>query len=61
VPIEDVAGAVQDLIRDGKVRHFGSFGTGRRDGSPRSCGAARHGGAERVLVVVARSEVAPQF
>jgi aryl-alcohol dehydrogenase-like predicted oxidoreductase len=23
VPIEDVAGAVQDLIRDGKVRHFG--------------------------------------
>jgi aryl-alcohol dehydrogenase-like predicted oxidoreductase len=23
VPIEDVAGAVKDLIRDGKVRHFG--------------------------------------
>jgi len=23
VPIEDVAGAVRDLIRDGKVRHFG--------------------------------------
>ncbi|TSD90224.1 aldo/keto reductase [Mycobacterium sp. KBS0706] len=23
VPIEDVAGAVQDLIRDGKVKHFG--------------------------------------
>ncbi|MBF0562320.1 MAG: aldo/keto reductase [Alphaproteobacteria bacterium] len=23
VPIEEVAGAVQDLIRDGKVRHFG--------------------------------------
>ena len=23
VPIEDVAGAVQDLIREGKVRHFG--------------------------------------
>jgi aryl-alcohol dehydrogenase-like predicted oxidoreductase len=23
VPIEDVAGAVQDLIKEGKVRHFG--------------------------------------
>ena len=23
VPIEDVAGAVKDLIREGKVRHFG--------------------------------------
>jgi aryl-alcohol dehydrogenase-like predicted oxidoreductase len=23
VPIEDVAGAVQDLIHEGKVRHFG--------------------------------------
>jgi aryl-alcohol dehydrogenase-like predicted oxidoreductase len=23
VPIEDVAGAVKDLIRQGKVRHFG--------------------------------------
>jgi aryl-alcohol dehydrogenase-like predicted oxidoreductase len=25
VPIEDVAGAVKDLIREGKVRHFGLF------------------------------------
>jgi len=23
VPIEDVAGAVKDLIREGKVKHFG--------------------------------------
>ena len=23
MPIEDVAGAVKDLIREGKVRHFG--------------------------------------
>jgi aryl-alcohol dehydrogenase-like predicted oxidoreductase len=34
VPIEDVAGAVQDLIREGKVRHFGlseaAVGTIRR-------------------------------
>lgn len=28
VPIEDVAGAVQDLIRKGKVRHFGLSGAG---------------------------------
>src|SRR5919197_5132468 len=34
VPIEDVAGAVRDLIREGKVRHFGmseaAAGTSRR-------------------------------
>ena len=34
VPIEDVAGAVKDLIQEGKVRHFGlsevSAGTIRR-------------------------------
>ncbi len=28
VPIEDVAGAVQDLIREGKVRHFGLSAAG---------------------------------
>jgi aryl-alcohol dehydrogenase-like predicted oxidoreductase len=28
VPIEDVAGTVQDLIREGKVRHFGLSGAG---------------------------------
>jgi aryl-alcohol dehydrogenase-like predicted oxidoreductase len=28
VPVEDVAGAVQDLIREGKVRHFGLSGVG---------------------------------
>ncbi len=30
VPIEDVAGAVQDLIREGKVRHFGLSEAGAR-------------------------------
>src|SRR5438128_3634019 len=30
VPIEDVAGAVQDLIREGKVRHFGLSEAGVR-------------------------------
>src|SRR5437899_8921376 len=29
VPIEDVAGAVKDLIREGKVRHFGLSEIGR--------------------------------
>lgn len=28
VPVEEVAGAVQDLIREGKVRHFGLSGAG---------------------------------
>jgi aryl-alcohol dehydrogenase-like predicted oxidoreductase len=28
VPVEDVAGTVQDLIREGKVRHFGLSGVG---------------------------------
>ena len=30
VPIEDVAGAVKDLIREGKVRHFGLSEAGAR-------------------------------
>src|SRR5438045_4416561 len=30
VPIEDVAGTVKDLIRDGKVRHFGLSEAGAR-------------------------------
>jgi aryl-alcohol dehydrogenase-like predicted oxidoreductase len=29
VPIEDVAGAVKDLIQEGKVRHFGLSEAGR--------------------------------
>lgn len=30
VPIEDVAGAVQDLIKEGKVKHFGLSEAGRQ-------------------------------
>ena len=41
VPIEDVAGAVKDLIREGKVTHFGLSEAGvqtiRRVRSPGSC------------------------
>jgi len=51
VPIEDVAGAVRDLIQDGKVKHFGlseaAAGTIRRAHAVQ----ARHRGAERVLAV----------
>jgi aryl-alcohol dehydrogenase-like predicted oxidoreductase len=41
VPIEDVAGAIQDLIKEGKVRHF-AVRSGRGDNTPRSRRANRH-------------------
>ena len=53
VPIEDVAGTVKDLIREGKVRHFGLSEAGVQDDPPRPRGAAGHRGPERVLAVVA--------
>jgi len=40
VPIEDVAGAVKDLIREGKVRHFGLSEASAQEGDARS-GRAR--------------------
>ena len=55
VPIEDVAGAVKDLIREGKVKHFGLSEAGVADDSPRPRGPASHRAAERVLAVVARA------
>ena len=55
VPIEDVAGAVKELIQQGKVRHFGMSEAGGADDSPRACGAAGHGRSERVLALVARA------
>ena len=39
VPIEDVAGAVKDLIRAGKVKHFGLSEAGAANDSPRACSA----------------------
>ena len=53
VPIEDVAGTVKDLIRAGKVKHFGLSGSRRANDTPRPCGPAGHCGAERILAVVA--------
>ena len=55
VPIEDVAGTVKELIREGKVKHFGLSEAGAHDDPPRARGAAGDGGAERVLAVVARA------
>ncbi len=52
VPIEDVAGAVQDLILEGKVKHFGLSEARCADDSSRPRRAAGDGLAERVLAVV---------
>ena len=53
VPIEDVAGAVKELIEAGKVAHFGLSEAAAGDHPPRPRRAARHRRAERVLAVVA--------
>ena len=56
VPIEDVAGAVKELIEAGKVKHFGMSEAGRGDDPPGPRGPAGDRGAERVLAVVAAPE-----
>ena len=53
VPIEDVAGAVKDLIAEGKVKHFGLSRGRRINDPPRACGAARHGCSKRIFPLVA--------
>ena len=55
VPIEDVAGAVKDLIQQGKVKHFGlSEAAAQHDPTgPRR--PAGDGSAERVLALVSRA------
>ena len=53
VPIEDVAGAVKELIQAGQGQALRPLRGGRADHPPRACGPARHGPAERVLAVVA--------
>ena len=55
VPIEDVAGAVKELIQAGKVKHFGLSEAGAADHPAGPRRAARHRPAERVLAVVARA------
>ena len=54
VPIEDVAGAVKDLIRAGKVRHFGLSEARHTNDPSRTRRPAGHCTPERVLAVVER-------
>ena len=54
VPIEDVAGAVKDLIQQGKVKHFGLSEAGTDDSSGPQ-GTACNGPAKRILALVARA------
>ena len=51
VPIEDVAGAVKDLIQEGKVKHFGLSEAGAQDDPSRTRSPAGHRGPERILAV----------
>ena len=53
VPIEDVAGAVKELIQAGQGQALRPLGGGRAGHPPRARGPARHGPSERVLAVVA--------
>ena len=52
VPIEDVAGAVKDLIRDGKVKHFGMSEAGVQTIRRAHARSAGDGAAERIFAVV---------
>ena len=55
VPIEDVAGAVKDLIQQGKVKHFGLSEAGVQDHPSRTRRSARHGTPERIFALVERA------
>jgi len=55
VPIEDVAGAVKELIQQGKVKHFGLSEAGVQDHPPRTQSSAVTGTAKRILHVVERT------
>ena len=55
VPIEDVAGAVQELIARGQGEALRPVGGRGADHPPGPCGAAGRGAAERVFPVVARA------
>ncbi len=55
VPIEEVAGAVKDLIDAGKVKHFGLSEAGTETIPEGARGPACDRSPERVLVVVARA------
>jgi aryl-alcohol dehydrogenase-like predicted oxidoreductase len=54
VPIEDVVGAMGDLVRQGKVRFLGLSEAGEQDDPPRAGRAPDLGAPERVLAVGAQ-------
>ena len=55
VPIEDVAGAVKELIAAGQGQAFRPVRGGRADHPPRPRGAAGHGAAKRIFALDARA------
>ena len=55
VPIEDVAGAVKDLIQAGKVKQLRPFGSRSANDSSRARRPAGHRASKRILAVVARA------
>jgi aryl-alcohol dehydrogenase-like predicted oxidoreductase len=55
VPIEDVAGTVGDLIRDGKVKHFGLSEAGVQTIRRAHAVQPVAGAAKRILPLVARA------
>ena len=57
VPIEDVAGTVGELVREGKVCFFGLSEAGRRDDPQGPRSSSRIGPAERVLTLGALARV----
>ena len=52
VPIEEVAGAVKELIEAGQGQALRNVRSRRRHDSPRARRATRHGGAKRILALV---------
>lgn len=55
VPIEDVAGAVKDLMDQGKILHWGASEMGLKTLAPCACHASRDSGPERIFDAVARA------
>jgi aryl-alcohol dehydrogenase-like predicted oxidoreductase len=55
VPIEDVAGAVKDLIQEGKVKHFGLSEPGVQTHPSRTRSTAGHRSPERIFALVEKA------
>ena len=55
VPIEDVAGAIKELIQEGKVKYFGLSEAGVKVDPPRSRSTTCYCFAKRIFIMVART------